>query len=319
MKHKRSIFNKIQANLAKPKKLGRYLASPLFIEISHSSKLLVIGSGRSGTTWLSELINYDATLRFVFEPLQEDWGIKYQALKPWLYCEPQAISKQLEADINHLFFGFYRGHGMDTWNTNRWTTYCGRLVKSIRMQGLLSVVHSLLPDVKIIYIMRHPCAVLQSYYRTSWKPQLGLLIANMTQKNVIVDEHIERLSNASSTLDQYMYLWALENRVALEQLKTIPHHLCFYETLIDSPNQSISSLFNFLGKDSSEITSSHLSKPSSHASYRKNQASTSGSPIESWKHRLSADDIQRCLQITEECGLADIYTSNPLPNPTFTL
>ena len=166
-------LGKFANKLTRPRSIARFLSSPLFLERSNSCKILVVGSGRSGTTWLSELINFDLKLRFVFEPLQEEWGIKYKFLKPWLCCDIEEMSTSLQNDIRHLFYGFYRGHGMDTWNAKRLKIYNGRLVKSIRIQGLLSVVNRLFPEIKIVYIMRYPCGVLKSYYQHRWSLEIS--------------------------------------------------------------------------------------------------------------------------------------------------
>ena len=308
-------FEKVANKLTRPRELARFLSSPLFFERSNSHKLLVVGSGRSGTTWLSELINYDLKLRFVFEPLEGGWGINYKALKPWLCCDVEEICKPLENDMRHLFYGFYRGHGMDTWNAKRLTIYNGRLVKTIRMQGLLSVVNRLFPEIKIVYIMRHPCSVLKSYYQHEWSLEVSRLSSSISIDHPLVGEYMAKLLASTSTVDQYVYFWAIENRIALNQLEKIPHHLCFYEDLVGSSAQSMESLFGFLGKGTASLALENISTPSSHCRYLADfsDSARKAYALENWKTTLPVEYVDRCLEIVYECSLSHIYTDELLP------
>jgi hypothetical protein len=247
--------------------------------------------------------------------LQGQWGINYKALKPWLCSDIEEISKPLENDLRHLFYGFYRGHRIDTWNAKRLAIYNGRLVKTIRMQGLLSVVNRLFPEIKIVYIMRHPCGVLKSYYQHGWSLELSSISSSVSIDHPLVGDYMARLLASSSAVDQYIYFWAIENRIALNQLGQIPHHLCFYEDLVGSSTQSMESLFGFLGKGAAGLALENISRPSSHSGYLADISDSvrKASSLESWKTILPREDVDRCLAIVDECGLSHIYTDELLP------
>ena len=65
-------------------KLKRRIRSRILIDYNkdYSASIFLAGVGRGGTTWISDIINYNNEYRFIFEPFQP---YKVNEVKEFIY------------------------------------------------------------------------------------------------------------------------------------------------------------------------------------------------------------------------------------------
>lgn len=122
--------------------------------------VLVAGSGRSGTTWVQEIINHRGSYRVVFEPFHPK---KIGALSQWKerqYLRPENDSARFLGPAGDILSGRIRNEWVD--QHNRRLIAGKRIVKDIRTNLSLRWIKEHFPEVPIVLVLRHPCAVASS-------------------------------------------------------------------------------------------------------------------------------------------------------------
>ena len=107
-----------------------YLRTFVERELNYKNSILLAGSGRSGTTWISDLINYQNEYRYLFEPfnpVRSDWC--RGKLTPHKYIRPKNQDKNLLEIAEAILSGKLRGIAIDFYN--RKLFYKKRLIKAI--------------------------------------------------------------------------------------------------------------------------------------------------------------------------------------------
>ena len=134
-----------------------------FLEWNHSPNrtLLLVGTGRSGTTWLAEVLTDALHCRFLLEPLR---GKLIPAAKPVRighYLDPDGESEPaVVAVLDRVLRGRIRGKAIDGYNTIHLPR--SRLVKEVRATNLLPWVARRYPGTPVVYLLRHPVPIAWS-------------------------------------------------------------------------------------------------------------------------------------------------------------
>ncbi len=87
----------------------------------------LIGDGRSGTTWISNLVNYDHRYRDVFEPFHPRRASGMEFVRPHLYLRPGDLDPPLRKAAGAVFSGRFTHPKTDAMNVRPW--YAGMVVK----------------------------------------------------------------------------------------------------------------------------------------------------------------------------------------------
>lgn len=117
----------------------RLSARSLYLDLhTHNREtVLLVGSRRSGTTWLSETINYRNDFRKIFEPfhpLHSSWARDVHS--EWAkYVDPGYVDDTLERKCTRLWSGRLRDPWTDKHNTKQIATR--RMIKSVESTNLL--------------------------------------------------------------------------------------------------------------------------------------------------------------------------------------
>lgn len=90
-----------------------------------------------------------------------------------------------------------------------------RLVKEIRANVLLPWLHSVFPDVPIVLILRHPCAVALSRLSLRW----GTTLDDFLSQPALMDDYLHPIEadirGATEPFDRHIFMWCIENYVPL--------------------------------------------------------------------------------------------------------
>ncbi|MDP8940282.1 MAG: sulfotransferase [Actinomycetota bacterium] len=278
----------------------------------HRNSIFLAGSGRSGTTWLSEIINHRNEYRYIFEPFYPDRVGLCKSFRRKQYLRPEDRCEEFLEPARKIISGRVRNLWTDRFN--RKLVVRRRLIKDIRANLLLGWLHDNFPRMPIVLLLRHPCAVTYSRIKLGWK---DVLDDTMEQPELIEDHlsHLEKdIRNARTPFERSIFLWCIENYIPLRQLDPGAFHLVFYENLCTNPGKEVRRLYSFLGKTFNTSIYSSIGRPSS-LSRRESAVVVGGHPVDSWMGSVDTSQIERSVEILSLFGLDHIYGDDPMPNP----
>ncbi len=296
-------------------KLRRFIQKRCFVDYGNDgSAIILAGSGRSGTTWISEIINYRNDHRYIFEPFHPQKMQLPPALAETgrLYLRPADRNSPLLDLTRSILAGRKRDPWMDRFNRR---LFCNRrLIKVIRANLFLKWIKTNVPGIPIILLMRHPFAVVGSTMVRGWD---DVTFDALQSQQDLVDDFADMfetdLDGANRYFERRLFVWCLEQYVPLTQFGRGEIHLAFYENFCEQPATELERLFTFLKQDYDSSLLSLLIRPSPTA--RKDSAIVLGErPVDSWRQGVDNDQIATALKILERFGLDRIYGPDPMPN-----
>jgi len=162
-------------------------------------------------------------------------------------------------------------------------------------------------DPQILFIVRHPCAVILSelWQGTPAERSLTTILTN----ELLVEDHlrpyISGLREAEGEIAQLAAVWAVRHRVIADGLQTHPEwQVVYYEALCADPVRRFKQLFESLDLRWSEAMERYVEQHSmvdgegmystKRVSYRQ---------IDQWKGEIGEGDIARVREITRSLGL----------------
>lgn len=294
-------------------KIKRETFSRFFIHqnTDYRNSIFVAGTGRSGTTWISDIINYRNEYRFMFEPFEPNKVTICRKFRYRQYLRPDNQDLHFITPAKAILSGNVKSAWIDAQNkafiSNK------RLIKDIRANLLLKWIHTNFPGFPIILILRHPCAVANSKLKLNWGTHLEEFLSQDALMNDFLDPFRKPIEEARGTFDKHIFLWCIENYVPLKQFSEGELHLIFYENLCQSPKQELDDLFSFLGKHYDESIFCKLRNVS--ATIQKDSAIIAGnSLVDGWRKNITSRQIKRAIEILNLFGLDSIYSENSMPH-----
>lgn len=286
----------------------------------YKNPVWIIGSGRSGSTWLTELMRSQQPYRILFEPFHSGYVPDAHFLKQHLYLRPGEIHPEMESLSKKIFTGNCNFKRVDMYNRSKF--YSGLLIKDIYTNLFAKWVHEKYPGLKIIYLIRHPCEVAVSKYITrnfKWMEDPSVLLQ---QKNLYQDylkpyeSLIHKITSKEDYLLNQIMLWSVINFIPLKQFNRDDVHVVFYENLVAEPEKCLTGIFSYIyGEKKNEPISlhkHHISKPSSTVYYRDKEYTAP--PLNRWKNIFSKNQIDKCREILDEFGLSTLYGDDGMPS-----
>jgi hypothetical protein len=274
-----------------------------------AKSILVAGTARSGTTWLGDLIALQIPCRVMFEPFHPDLVPQYRNFQYFQYMRPGRVDPQFHAFVQKLFSGQIRNPWTDRQNERIFPQY--RLIKDIRINLALKWLHDEFPQVPILFVLRHPCAVVLSRMELGWATDSDIL-PFLCQPDLIQDfiaPHIDFIKRAKTDEEKHAMIWSVSNLVPLRQFATGDLKIVRYENLCRQPETELSSIFEFLGVKYDIPSTARLNQPSQTA--RQTSAVVTGADrVTSWKKKLSTQQIDSILRVVQAFGLGDLYGSS---------
>lgn len=282
------------------------------------AEALIAGCGRSGTTWLAEIVNHDDAWRFIFEPLHPDLGVGLaRTLGSWRYLRPSCREPALVGGLVELLEGRF---------ANAWTdrfTRAGnarRLIKEVRAHFLLGWISDVRPDLPIVLLLRHPCAVAASEIRMGWTGWREPLDAMVAQPELMAD-HLEPfrdvILSASSVFEQRIVLWCVRTLVPLRQLARGAAHVVFYESLATDPDGQLPALFAAIGRPYDAASARRAWARRSAMTVATPGVAPTTDPLRAWRATVGAADAARARVIVDRFGLGGLYDAEGWPDPSW--
>ena len=299
--------------------------------------VLVVGSGRSGTTWLSDEIAARTGTHPVFEPLHcyrvanvPHWGLRGEHAGMYLTRRDQCPEMQqfferlLDDELSNAWTRqdwrriprwaerfplaervFYRVAAYHNRRATRQGTHS--VIKLIKSNLMLDWIDRHF-DVKLLYVIRHPCQVIGSRMKHDWQGDL----ADITEQANLMQElqaYRSLIDSAQTPLQQLAVFWCVENRIPLQQAPESDWLCHTYEAcVIETPNV-FASIDQWL--DASLDRS-----PSPQEARRRREPNVSQfDTTRPWHHPLTEREGEEVLEYCEGFGI-QLYGKDSRPQTT---
>jgi hypothetical protein len=276
------------------------------------SSILVAGTARSGTTWLGDLIASQIPSRILFEPFNPGLVSDYSRFHYFQYMRPATENSEFYAFAQKVFTGEIRHRWIDRQNERIFSQV--RLVKEIRANLALKWLHDHFPQVPIVLLIRHPCAVVSSRMELGWATDLD--IEPLLSQPELIEDHLlpylDLIMNAKTIEEKHAFIWCVSYLVPLKQFNAGEVKIVYYENLCTQPENEFPSLFEFIGQAYTRSVSDIINRPSQ--TTKATSAVVRGKDkIESWKKKLDPTQIDNVLRTVEAFGMGHLYGESLSP------
>jgi len=330
---------------------------------SPENKFIIAGSGRSGTTWVLDVLATAGKYKTIFEPLHP--GVSKVAEK---YAGKYIRPDTQKLDIIEFMDVVLSGEIKSTWTDYRvvadrlkptlgvfhslrllfelfhrykslWNNYCkfkqkkhkGIAVKFIRANLMLGWLCGLY-NIKTLFIIRHPGAVIESKIRldaaalsaglqhgtSDWDPR-KVLNGYLNDENFCEDflnRYIDKLDFKTMTdLEVHTVNWCLENAPVIEVAEKYNICITCYEDLVENSELQWKKIINYLGL-TLKYNELNINKPSQQASEDFKKLGTTEEKLSRWMGRFSdaeKDSIDKILNLFK-VNLYSAYKYMPIGN-----
>ena len=274
--------------------------------------VLITGTARSGTTWLAEIIASQIASRLMFEPFNPELVEEYGAYRYFQYMRPDDEDEGLLAYCRRVFTGAVRHPWIDSRVEHLRPRI--RLIKDIRTTLFLRWIRDRFPEMRVLFVIRNPCAVVASRLRLGWAHDED--IARLLCQPELREDHLdgvdELIERARTPEEKHAIVWCVTNLVPLRQLAGHNLDVFFYEDLCTRARNEVPRLFDLLGLEAGPAVFRALERPSTTA--RGFSAVVTGDDrLTAWKRWLSSAQADRVLAVVERFGLGGIYGDSDTP------
>jgi Sulfotransferase family len=304
---------------------------------SRQKPIFVVGSGRSGTTWIGDVIGSCAGCSPIFEPMRTDsvaevprWGLRSGLPGPYLRA------RDPHPDWATFLDALLAGGICNVWTRQDWTRvpevltrwpllekvgyrlaripyqYRERrahryVIKEIRANLMLEWLERHV-DARIVYLIRHPCAVVGSRMRLGlpdWEADFEEILCQSRLMGDFLEPFRPIIEQSASMLRRQAVVWCVENLVPISQAGSKDWFVSSYEEFLCEPDRMFEQLFRILGLE-----------PTLSTERAKNRVVSSASPHfgmpKTWHAPLTEAEGEEILEICAEFGLG-FYSRQSLP------
>lgn len=279
----------------------------------HLSRTVILaGSGRSGTTWLGNIIAANPNFRIIFEPFEQNHVPQAAILPRRSYARPSNTYPEWIPFVKDALSGKINNKWIQR-DGNRW--WAPRiLVKEIRANLMLGWIDRTFHP-KIVFIIRHPCAVVLSRLKLKWTINLSGLLLQSELVADYLDPFVDLILRAKTEAQKQAVLWSVENLVPLSQLREFGWIFCTYEHLYCDPDNEVNRILKGLEIRKTVLTQrairqvSMVTRSDSPIVKREN-------PLAEWQKRLTKKETDDILRVVEAFGI-NLYCDAVMPDLRF--
>lgn len=305
-----------------------------------SQNIVVLGFGRSGTTWIADIISKIMGKLILFEPIHPSVTeladkFSYSTLNG---NSDSGLLKNFYDDVlfkNHRKKWLMRNHVpdrleniSDSFLDTLWGECNIAGFKEIRANFLIEWFQKEL-NAKIVFIMRHPGATVSSikgrpnFWEYGWPGTYNLFLERTIYNDFYNDHEISRqvevVEQANTYAEKCAVMWAITHAIALPQLARLNLPVFFYEEFYDYPFPSSRNLMRYLDCNHVDIHPSYLFTPSMTTlmtihGIRIMEEERAKKGIAFFEEKLSLQELQDIMRIVRSFGI-EYYDSNGLVKP----
>lgn len=242
--------------------------------------IVVLGFGRSGTTWISDIISKTLGGLLLFEPLHPQ-VCDFAAAACYSDASDPALANRLEEHLGAVLNGrerhkwLLRNH-LFTPLQEVSNAFVDAIWRECQVIGFKEIRANFLIDwlvrrydARIVYIARHPCAVLASLRRRpnfwkelGWDAHRRLFSERVLPLSPAGEHWATFLDDGRTDLEQQTAMWAATHALATRQLQQLDLPVLYYEDFYEQPFAATRNLLRHLGHPTNAIHPAHLFVPS---------------------------------------------------------
>jgi len=278
---------------------------------------LIAGSNRSGTTWLQNIIAAPLNYRLIFEPFHR--RVVGNRKFDRLFLDAQSPQQELYLYLQAVLTGKIKNRWMrQGGHARKWFFFRNRwwaknvVVKFIRANLMLEwLEHNF--SCRIVFIIRHPCAVIASIRKMEWdltwdfdflKSQNQLL-----EKYLQPYQHIIFMKNPTPA-QRLALIWCIENKIPLIQFKQHNWVGVIYENLVLRPHEELNRIYSKLNLQKPLLGYKMINKTTHTAN--KDRSRQRGDVLKKWQSKLSKEETKQVIEVVKAFDMG-FYSYDILP------
>ncbi len=274
--------------------------------------VMIAGTARSGTTWLAELLAALAPTRILFEPYNPGKVNEISGLHYFQYLRPEDQHELLYDYTSKVVSGKIRNRWIDRQNTVIFPSR--RIIKDVRVNLFLQWFRNQFPNVPIIFILRHPCAVVLSRMELGWATDKDIA-SFLAQENLLADhleDYLGLIQAAKSPEEKHAIIWCVHQLVPLRQFQSNPPVMVYYEDLCLNPEEELKRIQPLLRETASPVLPLPSLRPSLTSS-AKSAVVAGADRLSRWEKVLDSNQVALIMQVVRAFGLDHLYDESLLP------
>jgi len=250
--------------------------------------------------------------RILFEPFNPDLVPEYRGFHYFQYMRPGTANQEFHEFAQKVFTGEIRNRWIDHQNERIRSEY--RIIKEIRANLALKWLHDNFLDIPIIFLIRHPCAVVSSRMELGWATD-GDIEPFLSQPHLVTDflsQHQEFIRSARTEEEKHAIIWSISTMVPVRQFQGGELKIVYYENLCTQPELELPSIFAFIGHQYDSSTFDTISRPST--TTQETSPIVSGmDKVAHWRKKLNPAQVDNILRVVERFGLHNLYGDSLFP------
>jgi hypothetical protein len=244
----------------------------------------------------------------MFEPFHPRLVEDYRDYSLFQYLRPQAEDPALRELVGRLLAGTIRHPWIDRQVDTLLPRH--RVIKDVRACLLLGWIHEQFPEVPILFVIRHPCAVVASRMRLRWDTDADIepLLAQPLLVEDHLRPHLDTIRGASTDAEKHAIIWCIHHLVPLRQFREGGMRVIFYEELCRQPEREIGLAFDALGRRPGP-RSLRAARRASMTAVADSAVVRGTDPTRGWRRYLGESEVERVAGIVEAFDLGGLYRS----------
>lgn len=274
-------------------------------------RVWLIGDGRSGTTWLLQLLNYDGYYKEVFEPFHPWFHEETAFLDTHLYVASDTSDPRLFPLASRVFEGRFESTRRRQFEGRKMPRDPkGLLVKDVFANLFVHSVWRRMRNVKVILLLRHPLAVAHSKYKKlhwHWVDDPMSLWNQTSLRRDFLSPYEDLFREVSEQKDFFasqVLIWSVINSVPLQQFSEEEIYPVVYEQIRKNPEREVRRLLRKIQGNIEPpegfLPSSLVTRPCFVSSEVPSDGRYRDAAV--WKDEIPESSIDRSMQILDRMG-----------------
>ncbi|NVK05600.1 MAG: sulfotransferase domain-containing protein [Flavobacteriia bacterium] len=269
----------------------------------------IIGSGRSGSTWVSDMIGYRRKLRNVLEPYRPHVIEQSNLMPLHAYVRSGTLPEDLRTYYASVFSGEFQHPDMDSAANSLF--YRGLLVKDVFASLFAKSVSDAFPQVKVSLLIRNPHDVAISMMSKSswtWIDDPAVFLEN----EELVEDYLEPfkdliqdISEGRSQYLKYITVWCISNYVPLMQFGLDGLNVLYYDCIKRDPVGEVWDYWERWGNSRRRMVI---------PTWKSKKLSAVSIGRKSIVNEPGRSEVERGRRILEDFGFGQLYTMDGRPN-----
>jgi hypothetical protein len=218
------------------------------------NSILICGSGRSGTTWLGEVVNSGNKFRTIFEPFHPHRVRTWMDYPHRCYLPVGNTDQSVFRDVSRILSGQIRDKWSATHNTKLFSSQ--RIIKEISMNNSLPYLKKKFPKLKMIFLHRNPFDVARSRIKLGWHkesdPTVITDLSVFVKQPLLMNDFLHPFQGifedgTLTDIEREIAFWCGENYIPLNHMQEDDMFITVsYDSLIAWPLREYTRIFEFL-------------------------------------------------------------------------